>query len=129
MSDIRPDRVTIRPDRVTGPRHLLAAGGYSLGGLRRLWKETAFRHEAQGGAAALALLLWTRASLPELLGFGALFLLLIAAEALNTAVEEIVDHLSPGWSAMARDAKDLGSLAVLCLLGANGLYLAAVVLG
>lgn len=119
----------MRPSRITGPKHLLAASTYSAGGLRRLWKETAFRQEVLGGAAALALLVWTRASLPELLGFAGLFLLLIAAEALNTAVEEIVDHLSPGWSAMARDAKDLGSLAVLCLLGANGLYVAAVVLG
>lgn len=119
----------VRPGRVTGPKHLLAAGTYSAGGLRRLWRETAFRHEVLGGAAAMALLLWMRASPPELLGFAVLFLLLIAAEALNTAVEEIVDHLSPSWSAMARNAKDLGSLAVLCLLGANGLYLAAVVLG
>lgn len=105
------------------------AGSYSAGGLRRLWKETAFRHEMLAGAAALALLLWTRASAPELLGFAVLFLALIAVEALNTAVEVIVDRLSPEWSAMARDAKNLGSLAVLCLLGANGLYLAAVVLG
>ena len=119
----------IRPDRITGPRHLLAAGGYSLGGLRRLWAETAFRHEAQGGVAALALLLWSGATLHDLLGFAVLFLLLVAAEALNTAVEEIVDHLSPGWSTMARNAKDLGSLAVLCAVVANGLYLAAVVLG
>lgn len=118
-----------RPDRVAGFMHLLAAGSYSAGGLRRLWKETAFRHEMLGGAAALALLLWTRASAPELLCFAVLFLALIAVEALNTAVEVIVDHLSPEWSAMARDAKNLGSLAVLCLLGANGLYLAAVLLG
>jgi diacylglycerol kinase (ATP) len=109
-------------------KHLLAAGGYSVGGMRRLWRETAFRHEVLAGAAALALLLWARATLAELLGFAVLFLVLIATEALNTAVEEIVDRLSPDWSDMARNAKDLGSLAVLCLLGANGLYLAAVLL-
>lgn len=118
-----------RPNRITGPKHLLAAGSYSLGGLRRLWAETAFRHEVLGGGLALGLLLGVGATLLQLLGFGLLFLLLIAVEALNTAVEEIVDHLSPGWSTMARNAKDLGSLAVLCVLLANGLYLAVVVLG
>lgn len=118
-----------RPHRITGPRHLLAAGSYSLGGLRRLWDETAFRHEVSGGALAFALLAWTGATVAQHVGFAVLFLGLVAIEALNTAVEEIVDHLSPGWSSMARNAKDLGSLAVLCLLVANGLYLAAVILG
>jgi len=51
---------------------------------------------------------------------------LVAAEALNTAIECLVDHLAPDWQEFARDAKDLGSLATMCLLIANGLYLAWV---
>jgi diacylglycerol kinase (ATP) len=55
-------------------------------------------------------------------------LLLIAVEALNTALEVLVDHLSPGWSQFAKEAKDLGSLAVACVIGLVLLYAAAVVL-
>lgn len=50
----------------------------------------------------------------------AIGLVLIAVEALNTAIEVLVDHLSPGWSQFAKDAKDLGSLA--CTIGALLLY-------
>ena len=115
--------------RVTGPAHVLAAAGYSMSGLRRLWSETAFRHEALALLPCLALFLWVGASLAELAGLGILFLLTVAVEALNTAIECLVDHVSPEWSAAARDAKDLGSLAVMCLLIATGLYVAAVVAG
>ena len=38
------------------------------------------------------------------------------------AIEVLVDHLSPGWSQFAKDAKDLGSLAVACTIGALLLY-------
>ncbi len=58
-----------------------------------------------------------------------LFLLLVAAEALNTAIEVVVDHLAPGWAEFARDAKDLGSLAVLCLILANVAFVAYAILG
>lgn len=57
-----------------------------------------------------------------------MFLVLIAVEALNTAIECIVDHLAPNWEAFARDAKDLGSLATMCLLIAIGVYLSVFVL-
>ena len=33
-----------KPDRITGVAHFFAATGYSIGGVRRLWQETAFRH-------------------------------------------------------------------------------------
>lgn len=113
-----------RPPRTQGAHHLLASARHSLGGLRRLSRETAFRHEMMAGAAGLAALLAVRASPAEILGAAALFLLLVAAEALNTAIEVVVDHLAPGWAEFARDAKDLGSLAVLCLIGANLGFLA-----
>ncbi|WP_145111539.1 diacylglycerol kinase [Cereibacter sediminicola] len=118
-----------RPPRAEGASHLLASARHSLGGLRRLARETAFRHEMFAGAAGLALLLAARESLAEVLGAVILFLLLLAAEALNTAIEVIVDHLAPGWAEFARDAKDLGSLAVLCLIGANAAFLAYALAG
>lgn len=117
-----------KPDRITGIAHLFAAARYSLGGLRRLMKESAFRHELLAIAVFGAILLMLGATPAELLGFAVLAMLLIATEALNTAIECIIDHLSPGWSEFARDAKDLGSLAVMCVLIAHGFLLAYVVL-
>lgn len=111
-----------KPARKSGIAHFFAAAGYSAGGLRRLAQESAFRQEV---ALILGLLLFfvlLGASLPQILGLLALGLMLIAVEALNTALEVLVDHLSPGWSAFAKDAKDLGSLAVACMIGGIVLY-------
>ena len=117
-----PGKSRPKPARVSGWRHVFAAGSYSLGGLRRLWDETAFRHELLLGAAILGTLFGLGADLASIVIAAILILLLIATEALNTALEAIVDHISPDWAEFARDAKDLGSLAVLCLLLANGIY-------
>ena len=111
-----------KPPRKSGIAHFFAAAGYSLGGLKRLARESAFRQEVGLIAGLLAVLLVFGASLPEVLGLLAIGSLLIAVEALNTALEVLVDHLSPGWSAFAKDAKDLGSLAVACTIGALLLY-------
>lgn len=117
-----------RPDRITGIRHLFAAAGYSIAGLRRLWRETAFRHEVLG-LPVVSLLFWVAAA--PLWAYGVFFilwLLLIAVEALNTAIEVLVDHISPHWSEAARDAKDLGSLAVMALIWANGVFVVYVLI-
>jgi len=111
-----------KPPRKSGIAHFFAAAGYSLGGLRRLARESAFRQELALIAGLMLLLAVFGASLPEVLGLLALGLLLIAVEALNTALEELVDHLSPGWSEFAKHAKDLGSLAVACTIGALLIY-------
>ena len=117
-----------KPPRKTGIAHFLAAAGYSLGGARRLWRESAFRQEVLGLAVVLGLFLAVGASLAEVLGLLILSLIVLAVEALNTAVEELVDRLSPDWSEFAKHAKDLGSFAVMCTLVATGIYAAWVVL-
>ncbi len=111
-----------KPDRKTGLAHLLAATGYSAGGARRLWREAAFRQEVAAIAALVGLFLVLGASAGEVIILLILGLVLLAVEALNTALEEVVDHLSPGWSEFAKHAKDMGSFAVLCALVATGLY-------
>jgi diacylglycerol kinase (ATP) len=111
-----------KPPRKSGIAHFLAAAGYSIGGLQRLARESAFRQEASLIAGLLVVFLVFGASVPEMLGLLALGLVLIAVEALNTALEVLVDHLSPGWSQFAKEAKDLGSLAVACTIGALLLY-------
>jgi diacylglycerol kinase (ATP) len=115
-----------KPPRKVGIAHFFAATTYSLGGARRMLRESAFRQELLGVMAVLALLVLAGASVGDLLGFAILALLLFAVEALNTALEELVDHISPGWAEFAKHAKDLGSFAVMCLLLSNGLYVLRV---
>jgi len=115
-----------KPERITGIKHIFAAASYSIGGGKRLWGETAFRHEVLLYVIVLGIFAAIGANMAEFIGASILALLLVAAEALNTAIEAVVDHISPEWNEFARDAKDLGSLAVMCLLIANGLFLAYV---
>ena len=117
-----------KPARKTGVAHFLAAASYSLGGARRAWREAAFRQELLGLGVLVGIFLLTGASAGEVLGLLILGLFVLAVEALNTALEEVVDHLSPGWSEFAKHAKDLGSFAVMCALVATGLYAAWVVI-
>lgn len=117
-----------KPPRKSGIAHFFAAAGYSAGGLRRLAGESAFRQEAALIAGLLVLFLLIGASLSEIMGLLAIGLVLVAVEALNTAIEVLVDHLSPGWSQFAKEAKDLGSLAVACTIGALALYVAGVLI-
>jgi diacylglycerol kinase (ATP) len=53
----------------------------------------------------------------------------IAAEAANTAVEAIVDLVSPEWNERARIAKDAAAAAVLVLAAGSVLAFLAIVLG
>lgn len=116
-----------KPPRKTGLAHLVAAAGYSAGGLRRLWQEAAFRHEMLGLLAMPVALALFGASLTHYVVFAGLALLVIALEALNTAIECLVDHLTKDWAEFARDAKDLGSLAVMCGLLCHALLLIHVI--
>ena len=111
-----------KPPPFRGWAHLVAATGYSLAGLRRLWREAAFRQELMGGAIGIAILWIADAPLMSLVVLAILLLVLLAVEALNTAIEVLVDHLSPEWSAFAKDAKDLGSAAVFLLVCANTVW-------
>ena len=115
-------------EKKQGIAHLFAAGGYSVAGLRRALGESAFRHEVLFFLAALALFAWIGATLAEFLGLAVIFLLVFGMEAMNTAIEELVDRVSPEVSRTGKHAKDLGSFAVFCMLVAAGLYIAYVVL-
>lgn len=106
----------------TGIGHLFAAASYSLGGARRLLGEAAFRHELIAFAVIMVAFIATGADLFQYVVMIILFLLMMAFEAINTAIEEIVDRVSPEISDMGRNAKDLGSFACLCLILANGFY-------
>jgi len=122
-----------KPQTIVKPRaglgHILDAASYSIAGFARLMQETAARLEL--GAAALAALLFALrgATAGQWLILICLILGVLLVEALNTAIEVLVDRISPEWSIEAKHAKDLGSLAVGLALTITGLYVAAVVLG
>ena len=122
--DPQPPKVA---PRVTGVAHIFAATGYSLAGARRMWRETAFRHEVLAFALSIVVLVVVGATFVELAILIGLFALVGAVEALNTAIECIVDHVSPDWSVAARDAKDIGSFAVMCSLIIAGLFVVVTV--
>lgn len=126
--DQPPEQKTVIPPR-GGLLHFVDATGYSIAGMVRLWRETAARQEILGGLAGAALLLVAGASLQQGLFALVLWLVLLAVEALNTAIEELVDHISPEWSQAAKHAKDLGSLAVGLLVLANLVWLGVVCFG
>lgn len=111
----------------TGFRHFFAAAGYSWGGFQRLLQEAAFRQELLFAAVSLILLIVVGASLGEIVIGMVLFLGVFAIEAMNTAVEEVIDRISPEISNVGKYAKDLGSFAVFCMLVAAGIYMLYVV--
>lgn len=128
-SQRQPERGAVPPPPpVTGPAHVLAAARYSLGGLERLWRETAFRHQVLAAALVLPVYVAAGARALELVLFVLLFLIGAAFEAINTAIEELTDRISPERSQTAKHAKDLGSLAVACVLIAHGILLVYVLL-
>lgn len=121
------------PRSIVPPRggllHVIDAAGYSIAGLRRLWRETAARLEVGGAGIVAVAFLWCDAEIWQWLVAGFLLALVLVVESLNTAIEVLTDHLSPEWSQMAKDAKDLGSLAVGLLLLVAGVFFGLVITG
>ena len=113
--------------KYTGFRHLIAASTYSWAGMLRALNESAFRQELGALVAGLALFAYVKASVQEYLVYLILMLVLLAVEAINTAIEEIVDRVSPEVSNVGKNAKDLGSFAVACLLLANAIFVGYVI--
>lgn len=112
-----------------GILHAVDAFGYSVAGFRRLWQETAARLEFLGAGATVLAFWASGAEVWHWLAAVGLFVLVLATEALNTAIEVLVDRVSPEWSDMARDAKDLGSLAVGLMLALAGGFVLSVLAG
>ena len=55
------------PEKIHGIAHIFAAASYSWAGAKRLWDETAFRHETLAAALILAIFIpvsYTHLTLP-----------------------------------------------------------------
>ena len=112
----------------TGIARVFAAFSYSADGLGAAFRhEAAFRQELALYVLLLPLLYLLPFSLPfKCLLFSANTLVLIV-ELLNSAVESVVDLVSPDYNIYAKRAKDMGSAAVLLsLMLAAGLWASAL---
>jgi len=117
-----------KPAKKRGFSRLWAAFFYSLGGFRVAFREeAAFRQE---------LLLFIPLSLgvfflPLSGSFKALLLavnlLVLVTELLNSAIEAVVDLVSPEYHLLAKHAKDMGSAAVLLSILLAGLVWALAI--
>ncbi|GIW24734.1 diacylglycerol kinase [Meiothermus sp.] len=96
-------------------RGLRASFAYAWAGLHFAWRsQRNFRLEVYIAAAALVLAVWLQVSLvPVLL----LVALVLGLELLNTALEALVDLVSPNFHPLAKAAKDVAAAGVLVVSG------------
>lgn len=111
----------------SGLKRLIDATGYSLQGLGACWvNEAAFRQEVALCLVLLPLSFFVARSMEQWLLLTAPLLLLLIVELLNSAVEHVVDRIGPELHPLSRQAKDMGSAAVLLCLLLTGLSWGAI---
>jgi len=100
-----------------GPKQIYKALIWSYKGLRAGWAyEASFRLEVYLCIVFFPLGLWLgRSGVEKAILCGSL-LLVLSAELLNSAVEAVVDKVSPEFHELAGRAKDMGSAAVFLLM-------------
>ena len=102
----------------------LASFGHALRGIQQLLVTQPNARIHIAATLTVTLLAWTlRISAVEWAVIALTVGMVICAEALNTAIEFVIDLASPEWHELARDAKDVAAAAVLLA------SLAAVVVG
>ncbi|MEG0821580.1 MAG: diacylglycerol kinase [Burkholderiaceae bacterium] len=127
MPPIHHDSRALKGKR--GLHRLLNAFRYSRDGLVAAWKgEDAFRQEAILACVMIpAAALLPITLVEQILLIGAVILVLIV-EVLNTAIEAAIDRHGHEIHPLAKQAKDLGSAAVLlALLFAGGTWAAILI--
>lgn len=103
----------------SGLKRISSALGYSIDGLRAAWRhEHAFRQELMVAVPGIVIALLLPVSPLKQLALVAVLLLVLIVELLNSAIEAVVDRVSLERHALSKNAKDLGSAAVLlaCVL-------------
>lgn len=99
------------------PRQLWNAFRWSMKGLQAGWRhEASFRLEVALAVVLIPLGLWLGQGALEKLALVTPIVLMLSAELLNSAIEAVVDLVSPEFHQLAGRAKDLGSAAVFLLL-------------
>ena len=91
----------------------LAAFGHAFRGIVLFLREAHGRIHATVTVAIFLMGIWLGVSATDWALLVICITLVLAAEAINTAVERVVDLVSPQWHPLARDAKDLAACGVL----------------
>jgi len=100
-----------------GPRQVFSAFQWSMKGLKACFThEASFRLEVYLAVVLCPLGLWLGYGGIEKLLLVTFPILVLCAELLNSAVEAVVDLVSPEFNELAGRAKDMGSAAVFFLL-------------
>lgn len=103
---------------------------WSLDGWRSSWgREKSLRQWALVNAGSVALAFTLELTAAERALVIALGLLLLAAELVNTAIEEVVDYISTERDPRAKRAKDCGSAAVALTALAGGVAWVVILIG
>ncbi|WP_439103208.1 diacylglycerol kinase [Celeribacter marinus] len=103
---------------------------WSLEGLRATWRnEHSFRTWVWANLASACLAVALDLSTSERALILALGVLVLAAELVNTAIEDAIDYISTDHHPLAKRAKDAGSAAVFVTALAAGVAWAVVLLG
>lgn len=111
-------------------RRLVRATGNSLSGLRRVWRdERAFRTEVLLLAALVPLALWLAEGALEFALLVGVWLLVIAGELGNSAIEATVDRIGTENHPLSGKAKDAASAMVMVLIVVAALVWLGFLLG
>lgn len=111
------EKTTPKGKPAQGLKRIINAAFYSIAGLQAaVLHEASFRQELVASIIMLPSLIWL--PIPSQLKWMIVIahLLVLITELLNSAVEAVVDLVSPEYHLLAKRAKDLGSAAVLLTL-------------
>lgn len=111
-------------------RHLVGAFNYSLAGLKRAWQgEQAFRHEVIIFPLMLLLLCVLRPGFAWAAAIIVSWLLVMAFELVNSAIEEAFNLISPEYNIHVKYGKDMASAAIFVAIAGHLVLWACMLLG
>lgn len=112
---------------MNAPGRIIRSFGYSWDALKTTFrKEESFRLECLAFAIMLACLALSPWPLWKCLALAGTFQLVLLAEIVNSAIEDICDGITREKAPFVKDAKDKGALAVLMAILVNALVLATL---
>ena len=98
----------------SGLKRIFSALFNSLNGLRTAWRlEHAFRQELGVAIPGIIVALLLPVTLLERVALIAVLVLMLITELVNSAIEAVVDRISLDHHELSKNAKDLGSAAVM----------------
>ena len=105
-----------------GWNRIVHATGYSIAGLGAAWRhESAFRQECFAAVVLWPVAVWIGRTWVETALLAGSLMLVLIVELLNSAIEAVVDRVSPDLHPLSKRAKDIGSAAVMLAIVACAL--------